>query len=97
MKILRDTIIAGNWKMNKSPIETKQYFEEFNDLVKDTKFKVILCVPFVDIPTAIEYGCKIIYFIIDENNSLKDELEGQESDSSDIIEFKYIYSLNEII
>ena len=43
-----------------------------------------------------EYGCKIIYFIIDENNSLKEELEGQESDSSDKIEFKYIYRLDEI-
>ena len=37
-----------------------------------------------------------IYFIIDKNNSLKEELEGQESDSSDKIEFKYIYSMNEI-
>ena len=36
------------------------------------------------------------YFIIDENNSLKEELEGQESDSSDKIEFRYIYSLEEI-
>ncbi len=47
-------------------------------------------------PTAVENGCKCIYFIIDENNSLKEELEGQASDSSDIIEFKYIYSLDEI-
>ena len=47
-------------------------------------------------PTAVEYGCKCIYFIIDENNSLKEELEGQASDSSDKIEFRYIYSLEEI-
>ena len=47
-------------------------------------------------PKAAEYGCKCIYFIIDENNSLKKELEGQASDSSDIIAFKYIYSLDEI-
>ena len=64
---MRDTIIAGNWKMNKSPIETKQYFEEFNDLVKDTKFKVILCVPFVDIPTAIEYTKNTNIFIGAQN------------------------------
>ena len=43
------------------------------------------------IPTAVEYGCKCIYFIIDKNNSLKEELEGQAKDSSDKIEFKYIY------
>ena len=47
-------------------------------------------------PKAVEYGCKCIYFIIDENNSLKEELEGQASDSSDIIAFKYIYSLDEV-
>ena len=38
----------------------------------------------------------IAYFIIDKNNSLKEELEGQEKDSSDKIKFKYIYSLEEI-
>ena len=47
-------------------------------------------------PMAVEYGCKCIYFIIDENNSLKEELEGQANDSSDKIEFRYIYSLEEI-
>lgn len=47
-------------------------------------------------PTAVENGCKCIYFIIDENNSLKEELEGQARDSSDKIEFRYIYSLEEI-
>ncbi len=47
-------------------------------------------------PKAAEYGCKCIYFIIDENNSLKEELEGQASDSSGIIAFKYIYSLDEV-
>ena len=47
-------------------------------------------------PMAVEYGCKCIYFIIDESNSLKEELEGQENDSSDKIEFKYIYSLEEV-
>ena len=30
------------------------------------------------------------------NNALKEELEGQENDSSDKIEFKYIYSLEEV-
>lgn len=48
-------------------------------------------------PKAVEYGCKCIYFIIDKNNSLKEELEGQASDSASIINFKYIYNLDEII
>ena len=47
-------------------------------------------------PMAVEYGCKCIYFIIDKRNSLKEELEGQENDSSDKIEFRYIYSLEEV-
>ena len=64
------------------------YFENHPD---DTKW-----VADVFIPTAVEYGCNTIYFIIDKNNSIKEELEGQESDSSDKIEFKYIYSMNEI-
>ena len=45
---------------------------------------------------AKEYGCKIIYFIIDNANSLKEELEGQENNSNDILEFKYIYDIKEI-
>lgn len=48
-------------------------------------------------PKAVENGCKCIYFIIDEENSLKEELEGQESDSGDIIKFKYIYRLEDIV
>lgn len=51
---MRDTIIAGNWKMNKSPVETKEYFSKFNDLVKESNSNIILCVPFVDIQVAQE-------------------------------------------
>lgn len=48
-------------------------------------------------PQAAMYGCECIYFIIDKNNSLKEELEGQESDSSDLMQFKYIYEIEEIL
>ena len=47
-------------------------------------------------PKAKEYGCRIIYFIIDKNNSLKEELEGQEKDSSELLEFRYVYGMDEI-
>ncbi len=47
-------------------------------------------------PQAKKFGCKIIYFIIDKDNSLKDELEGQERDSSSLLDFRYIYDLDEI-
>lgn len=48
------------------------------------------------VPKAVEYGCKTIYFIIDEENALADELQGQENDAKGKIEFKYIYSLQDI-
>ena len=48
-------------------------------------------------PKAKEYGCRIIYFIIDENNSLKEELEGQEKDSERLLEFRYIYEIDEVV
>ena len=48
-------------------------------------------------PKAKEYGCKIIYFIIDKGNSLKEELEGQAADSKELLEFKYVYGLEETL
>lgn len=45
---------------------------------------------------AKEYGATTIYFIIDKDNSLKEELEGQEKNSSDLLKFKYIYDIEEI-
>lgn len=47
-------------------------------------------------PKAKEYGCRIIFFIIDRNNSLKDELDGQEKDSSNLLEFRYIFDIAEV-
>mgnify|MGYP003304202183 CR=1 FL=1 len=47
-------------------------------------------------PTAAEHGCGCIWFIIDESNSLKEELEGQQAGSEDKISFRYIYSLDDI-
>ena len=47
-------------------------------------------------PKAAEYGCRCIYFIIDENNTLKEELEGQQMDSQSLMQFKYIYDICEV-
>ena len=68
--------------------DTRDGFENIED---DTKW-----IADYFIPQAVLNGCKCIYFIIDKNNSLKDELKGQESASSDLIKFKYIYELEEI-
>ena len=49
----RKTIIAGNWKMHKTPAETKKMFDELKATCGKQKWcDVVLCVPFVDLPTA---------------------------------------------
>ena len=52
---MRRTVIAGNWKMNMTPSETGRFITELAPVVKGKdKCDIILCVPFVDIATAIE-------------------------------------------
>ena len=53
-KATRKAVIAGNWKMNKTPAEAKALIEEMKPLVAGADCEVVLCVPFVDIPAAIE-------------------------------------------
>ena len=53
-KEVRSAVIAGNWKMNKTPAETTQHINEMKPLVKDADCKVVLCVPFVDIDAAVK-------------------------------------------
>ena len=64
----------------------------FENIPEDTKW-----IADYFIPKAVEYGCQCIFFIIDKNNSLKEELEGQEADSGNIIQFRYIYGLEETL
>ncbi len=50
----RKTIIAGNWKMNKTLTETRAFAEEFKPLLGKPKWcEVVLCVPFVNFPAAL--------------------------------------------
>ena len=53
-KEVRKAVIAGNWKMNKTPSEAKTLLTEIAPLVKDADCEVIACVPFVDLQTALE-------------------------------------------
>ncbi|MCI9576379.1 MAG: triose-phosphate isomerase [Clostridiales bacterium] len=52
-KELRKAVIAGNWKMNKTPDEAKVLIEEIIPLVKDASCDVVVCVPYVDLCTAV--------------------------------------------
>lgn len=71
LKEKRTAIIAGNWKMNKTPAEAESTVAALAPLVagKDGA-KIVLCVPFVDIAAAqsaaagtnIEIGAQNVHF-----------------------------------
>ena len=49
----RKTVIAGNWKMNMTATETKQFAEELKKIMPRAKWcDVVLCVPACNISTA---------------------------------------------
>ncbi len=56
-KATRKAIIAGNWKMNKTPAQAAVLIDEMLPLVKDADCEVVICVPYVDLPIAVE-KCK---------------------------------------
>ena len=45
----RRTLVAGNWKMNKTPSEAVKLIEELKPLVKNDSVDVLLCVPAIDV------------------------------------------------
>ena len=52
----RKTVIAGNWKMNKTLSETRSFADEIKPLLPKGKWcEVVLCVPFVNIPSAVRF------------------------------------------
>ena len=53
-KLLRPAIIAGNWKMNKTPAEATELIEAIKPLVKNAQCGVVVCVPYVDLQAALD-------------------------------------------
>jgi triosephosphate isomerase len=52
---MRKPILAGNWKMYKTPADTHAYFEAFKPLVGDAAHcNIVICPPFPNLPAAIE-------------------------------------------
>ena len=51
---MRKYVIAGNWKMNKTPAQTTALINELKPLVADATCDVIVGVPFGDLPAALE-------------------------------------------
>lgn len=67
---MRKPIIAGNWKMNKTQKETKEFLAELKPLVQDAACDVVVCVPFTDLTLAkkmlkgsnIKLGAQNVHF-----------------------------------
>ena len=51
---MRKKIIAGNWKMNKTPSETVKLIEELKPLVANEEVDVVFCVPAISLMIAME-------------------------------------------
>jgi triosephosphate isomerase len=67
---MRKPVIAGNWKMNKTPKEAAELIQALKPLVKDAKPTVVVCVPAVDLTEAkkalrgskIKLGAQNVHF-----------------------------------
>ena len=51
---MRKKIIAGNWKMNKTPKEAAEFCRLMKDKAASDKAEVVFCVPFVDLYPVLE-------------------------------------------
>ena len=66
----RRKIVAGNWKMNKTPSEAVALVNELKPLVANDEVDVVFCVPAIDIipvaeavkGTNIQVGAENMYF-----------------------------------
>ena len=76
----RTKIIAGNWKMNKTPSEAVALINELKPLVANEDVDVVFCVPAIDIIPAVEaakgsnihIGAENMYF--EENGAYTGEI-----------------------
>ena len=53
-KEIRQAVIAGNWKMNKTRPEAKALIEELKPIAEKASCGVVICVPFTNLETAVE-------------------------------------------
>ena len=52
---MRKKLIAANWKMYKTPDQTREFFQSFLPLVSGhDRDEICVCPPFVDLPAAVE-------------------------------------------
>ena len=53
-KKLRKVVIAGNWKMNKTPAEAAELVGALKQCAEKASCDVVVCVPYVDLATVLE-------------------------------------------
>jgi len=72
---MRKPVMAGNWKMYKTPAETTAFFEKFLPLVaSSTHCEIVIAPPFVDIAAAVtaagqsrvEIGAQNLHYVTKE-------------------------------
>jgi triosephosphate isomerase len=52
---MRKPVMAGYWKMYKTPVETTAFFEKFGPLVANSEHcEVVICPPFTDLAAAVD-------------------------------------------
>lgn len=51
---MRKRVIAGNWKMNKTPSETQAFLASVKDRISGSEAEVFVFPPFISIPAAVE-------------------------------------------
>ncbi len=69
---MRKKVIAGNWKMNKTPVEVITFMRSFVELMKNkkTENEIVLCVPYIDViitqqfleETNVKVGVQNVHF-----------------------------------
>ena len=57
---MRKKIVAGNWKMNKTPKEAAEFCKLMKEKVVSDAIEVVFCVPFVDLyPVLVRKICTL--------------------------------------
>lgn len=58
---MRTFLIAGNWKMNFGPAESRSFFTDFSKLTEavTNSAEVLLCTPFISLESAIDAARKV--------------------------------------
>ena len=68
-KAVRKAVIAGNWKMNKTPSEAVELVNMLKPLCANEDVDVVFCVPAIDIIPAMEAAKGSNIAIGEENTS----------------------------